>query len=66
MALSSAEAEFQGMVKGLCELHWLRSLLTEVGFPPSSAMSLLCDNKVAIHISHNPIQHDHTKHVEVD
>ena len=66
MALSSAEAEFQGMAKGLCELLWLRSLLTEVGFPPSSAMNLFCDNKAAIDISHNPIQHDRTKHVEVD
>ena len=28
IALSSAEAEFQGMAKGLCELLWLRRLLT--------------------------------------
>lgn len=29
-------------------------------------MDLFCDNKAAIDISHNPIQHDRTKHVEVD
>ena len=29
-------------------------------------MNLYCDNKAAIDISHNPIQHDRTKHVEVD
>ena len=29
-------------------------------------MNLFCDNKAAIDISHNPIQHDRTKHVEVD
>ena len=29
-------------------------------------MKLFCDNKAAIDISHNPIQHDWTKHVEVD
>ena len=29
-------------------------------------MKLYCDNKVAINIVHNPIQHDRTKHVEVD
>ena len=28
-------------------------------------MNLFCDNKVAIDISHNPVQHDRTKHVEV-
>ena len=29
-------------------------------------MLLHCDNKVAIAIVNNPIQHDRTKHVEVD
>ncbi|RVW60435.1 Retrovirus-related Pol polyprotein from transposon RE1 [Vitis vinifera] len=64
VALSSAEAEFRGMAKGLCELLWL--ILTEIGFAPDSEMKLFCDNKAAIDISHNPIQHDRTKHVEVD
>lgn len=54
------------MEKGLCELLWLRSLLTEVCFPPDSTMNLFRDNKAAIDISHNPIQHERTKHVEVD
>ena len=66
VALSSAEAEFRGMAKGLCELLWLKRLLTEIGFAPTSEMNLFCDNKAAIDISHNPIQHDRTKHVEVD
>ena len=26
----------------------------------------MCDNKVAVSISENPVQHDRTKHVEVD
>ena len=65
VALSSAEAEFRGMVKGIHEL-WLKKLLTEIGFAPSSEMNLFCDNKAAIDISHNPVQHDRTKHVEVD
>ena len=29
-------------------------------------MKLFCDNKVARNIAHNPVQHDRTKHVEVD
>ena len=27
---------------------------------------MFCDNKVACDIAHNPVQHDCTKHVEVD
>ena len=66
VALSSAETEFRGMAKGLCELLWLRRLLEEIGYSSSSAMNLFCDNKAAIEIAQNPVQHDLTKHVEVD
>ena len=27
---------------------------------------MFCDNKTAINISHNPVYHNRTKHVEVD
>ncbi|CAL2227071.1 unnamed protein product [Prunus armeniaca] len=66
VALSSAEAEFRGMTKGICELLWLRKLLTEFGYKPTSTMNLFCDNKAAIAIAQNSVQHDRTKHVEVD
>ena len=66
VALSSAEAEFRGMARGLCELLWLQRLLVEIGFAPSSEMNLFCDNKATIDISHNPVQYDRTKHIEVD
>ena len=29
-------------------------------------MKLYCDNKAAISIAHNSVQHDRTKHIEVD
>lgn len=59
VVLSSAEAEFRGIAKGLCELLWLRRLMSELGLSPSTEMNL-------IQISHNPVQHDRTKHVEID
>ena len=31
-----------------------------------SPTKLYCDNKATCDISHNPVQHDRTKHVEVD
>ena len=66
VALSSAEAKFRGMIKEICELIWLRKLLTELGYEPTSTMNLFCDNKAAIAIAQNPVQHDCTKYVEVD
>lgn len=66
MALSSAKAEFKRMAKGLCELLWIKRLLAEVGFAPTSKIDIFYDKKATIAISHDPIQHDRTKHVEVD
>ncbi|CAL2238036.1 unnamed protein product [Prunus armeniaca] len=63
---SSAKAEYRGMAQGVCELLWLRRLLRDLGFGPQKPMDLYCDNKAAIAIAHNPVQHDRTKHVEVD
>ena len=54
------------MAKGFYELLWLQQLLIEVGFASSSTMNLFCDNKAAIDIAHNPIQHNRTNHVELD
>ena len=66
VALSSAEAEFRGIAKGIIEVLWIRKLLDELNFQQKEACNLYCDNKVAISISKNPVQHDRTKHVEID
>jgi len=63
---SSAEAEFRSMALGICELLWLKILLEDLKVSWSAPMRLYCDNKSAINITHNPIQHDRTKHVEVN
>ena len=63
VALSSAEAEFRGIAKGVTEILWLRKLLCELGFPPREACRLICDNQASVSVSNNPVQHDRTKHV---
>ncbi|KAM2863705.1 hypothetical protein FF1_022443 [Malus domestica] len=63
---SSAEAEYRGMAHGVCEMLWLRKLLGSLSFKQREAMKLDCDNKSAREIAENPVQHDRTKHVEVD
>ena len=40
--------------------------MTELDLDVSKSCKLFCDNKAAISISENPVQHDRTKHVEVD
>ena len=66
VALSSAEAKFRGIAKGITEVLWIKKLITDIGFPPQLLSQLKCDNKAAISILENPVQHDRTKHVEVD
>ena len=66
VAHSSTKAEFRGMTLGLCEALWLRLLLQDLSYLSRQPIRLFCDNKAACDIAHNPIQHDRTKHVEVD
>lgn len=54
------------MALGICELLWLRNLLADLECEPRDAMNLRCDNISAIEIADNPVQHDQTKHVEID
>ena len=66
VARSSAEAEFRAMAQGVCELLWLKIILEDLKIKWDGPMRLYCDNKAAISIAHNPVQHDRTKHIEID
>ena len=63
---SSAEGEFRAMAQGICELLWMKIVLDDLKVTYKGSMELLCDNKSAITIAHNPVQHDRTKHIEID
>jgi len=41
-------------------------VLLDLGFKQNETMSLYCDNTSTIAITHNLMQHDRTKHVEID
>ena len=66
MACSSTEAEYRALVDTTYELLWLRWLLKDLGVSTSSATPLYCDNQGAIHIAHNDVFHERTKHIEID
>ena len=66
VARSTAEAEFRAMAHGVCELLWLKIILMELGLFQARPLMMYCDNKAALDIAHNPVQHGRTKHIEID
>ena len=66
VARSSAEVEFKAMAQGVCELSWMKIILGDLKIKYEALMGLVCDNKSAISIAHNPVQYDRTKHIEID
>ena len=66
VARSSAEAEFRAMAQGIYELLWMKIVLDDLKIKVEGPIKLFCDNKSAISIAHNPVQHDRTKHIEID
>jgi hypothetical protein len=48
------------------ESCWLRNLLLELSCPITKATLVYCDNISAVYLSGNPVQHQRTKHIEMD
>jgi hypothetical protein len=57
VARSGAEAELGTMAHRVCETLWLKILLKERRYDFDDSIRLYFDNKAAINIVYNPIQH---------
>ncbi|GJR23718.1 ribonuclease H-like domain-containing protein [Tanacetum coccineum] len=66
LSRSSTEAEYRDVANAVTETCWLRNLLRELHTPLSSATLVYCDNASAVYLSCNPVQHQRTKHIEID
>nr|GEV68588.1 putative reverse transcriptase, RNA-dependent DNA polymerase [Tanacetum cinerariifolium] len=66
LSRSSAKAEYRGVANAVTETCWLRNLLLELHTLLSSAMLVYCDNVSAVCLFSNPVQHQRTKHIEID
>ncbi|GKB34490.1 ribonuclease H-like domain-containing protein [Tanacetum coccineum] len=66
LSRSSAEAEYRGVANAVAETCWLRNLLRELHTPLATATLVYCDNVSAVYLSSNPVQHQRTKHIEID
>jgi len=54
------------MRKVTAEITWLICLLEDLSVPPSLHVPINSDSQTAIHIAHNPVFHERTKHVKLD
>lgn len=63
---SSAEAKYGGVANVFAETAWIRNLLLELHCPLPKAAIVYCDNISVVYMSHNPVNHQRTKHVELD
>ncbi|GJY99101.1 ribonuclease H-like domain-containing protein [Tanacetum coccineum] len=63
---SSAKAEYRGVANVVAETAWVRNLLRELHSPLMTATLVYCDNVSAVYIFANPVQHQRTKHIEID
>nr|GFC56142.1 ribonuclease H-like domain-containing protein [Tanacetum cinerariifolium] len=66
LSRSSAEAEYRGVANAIAETCWLRNLLCELHTLLYSPMPAYCDNVSAVYLSYNLVQHQRTKHIEID
>lgn len=66
VALSTAEAEYMAISAAVQEVKWIKQLLNELkvnlGTEP---ITLYTDNKAAIAIGENDVQHNRTKHIDI-
>eukprot|EP00253_Pinus_taeda_P029833 PITA_29833 len=65
ISLSSAEAEYCGIVIASKEVLWLCQILSEFEFQQQHPTTLWCDNQSAIQLCKDPIHHQCNKHIEL-
>lgn len=63
---SSTEAEYRALSFTAAEIDWIKQLLTFLHVELPQPPVLFCDNLSAIALSFNPVQHQKTKHIEID
>ncbi|GKD02126.1 hypothetical protein Tco_1177100 [Tanacetum coccineum] len=63
-AISSTEAEYIALSRCCAQILWMRSQLTDYGFQ-FNKIPLYCDNKSAIALCCNNVQHSRAKHIDV-
>ncbi|CAN6234142.1 unnamed protein product [Urochloa humidicola] len=63
---SSAEAGYRVVANRVAEATWLCQLLLELHAPLHRVTLVYCNNINIFYMTSNPVQHQHTKHIEID
>ncbi|KAM2533008.1 hypothetical protein PS1_001548 [Malus domestica] len=63
---SSTEAEYRALSSTAAELDWIQQILHFLTIKLQDPPVLFCDNMSAIALSFNLVQHQRTKHIDVD
>ncbi|GJX89982.1 ribonuclease H-like domain-containing protein [Tanacetum coccineum] len=66
LSRSSAEVEYRGVTNAVAETSWIRNLLREFHTSLFTATLVYYDNVSVVYMSANPVQHECTKHIEID
>nr|GEU49965.1 hypothetical protein [Tanacetum cinerariifolium] len=66
LSRSSAEAEYRVVANVVAETSWIRNLLRELHTALFTTTLVYYDNVSAVYMSANPVQHQRTKHIEID
>nr|GEV69035.1 ribonuclease H-like domain-containing protein [Tanacetum cinerariifolium] len=64
LAISKTEAEYVSTEKACQQALWMKQGLVDYDIQLDD-IPIMCDNKGAIDLSKNPMQHSHTKHIEI-
>lgn len=54
------------MALTICEILRLKQLIKDLGVHNTKGIPIKCNSQVTITIAANPVQHEKTKHVEID
>ena len=65
VSLSSTESEYKALTNATCEAVWLRRILADLEEEQSGSTCINCDNQSTIKLTHNPIYHARSKHIEL-
>ncbi|GKA41847.1 ribonuclease H-like domain-containing protein [Tanacetum coccineum] len=66
LSKSSVEAEYRGVANVVAKTAWLRNLLRELHIPLLSVTLVYYDNVSSMYMTTNLVQHQWTKHIEID